>query len=185
GSKRHRRTAVGVRRRCASTQMRRARMRHQTLSLPIDERAALAALTPDDGPAVQALLERSADYAELVMGVPPRPAEAQSLYIDLPEGKGYADKFLLGIFSGRKGEQRLVGVLDAIRDYPEPGEWWIGLLLLEPEQRGHGLGERAFRALEHWAGARGASGIRLAVLEHNVRAKRFWQRLGFVELERR
>ncbi|HEV8194786.1 MAG TPA: hypothetical protein VGP82_25320 [Ktedonobacterales bacterium] len=94
-------------------------MLDDSLSLPIDAHYTLVALTPEDGPEVQALPERSADYSELVMGLPPGPAEAQSLYIDLPEGKGYEDKLLLGVFTG---ERRLVGVLDAIRDYPEPGE---------------------------------------------------------------
>jgi GNAT superfamily N-acetyltransferase len=157
-------------------------MLSETLSLPIDERYTLVALTPDDGPEVQALLERSADYSELVMGLPPGPAEAQSLYIDLPEGTGYEDKLLLGVFTG---EHRLVGALDAVRDHPERGEWWIGLLLLEPEQRSHGLGERIYHVFERWAGARGAQGIRLAVLEQNVKAERFWRRLGFDELERK
>ena len=157
-------------------------MLDDTLSLPIDERYRLIALTPDDVPDVQALLERSADYSELVMGLPPGPAEAQSLYIDLPEGKGYEDKLLLGVFTT---ERRLVGVFDAIRDYPELGEWWIGLLLLEPKQRSQGLGERTYQVFERWAGTHGAQGIRLAVLEQNTRAERFWRRLGFEELERK
>jgi GNAT superfamily N-acetyltransferase len=130
---------------------------------------------------VQALLERGADYSELVMGLPPGPAEAQSLYIDLPPGKGYEDKCLLGIYAA---EQRLVGVFDAIRHYPESGEWFIGLLLLEPEQRGQGLGARIYRVFAQWAGTQGAQGIRLAVLEQNVKGERFWLRLGFEELER-
>ena len=102
-------------------------MLDDTLSLPVDERYTLVALTPEDGPEVQALMERRADHAELVMGLPPGPAEAQSLYMGLPEGKGYEDKLLLGVFTTQR---RLVGVLDALRDYPKPGEWWIGLLLL-------------------------------------------------------
>ena len=152
-----------------------------TLILPIDEHYTLVALTPDDGPEVQALLERGADHAELVMGLPPGPAEAQSLYIDLPEGKGYDDKLLLGVYTDI---HELVGVFDAIRDYPEPGEWWAGLLLLEPAQRNHGLGERIYRAFERWAGTQGARGIQLAVVEQNVAGERFWRRLGFGEVRR-
>lgn len=157
-------------------------MLDDTLSLPIDERYTLVALTAEDGPDVQSLLERSADYSELVMGLPPGPADAQSLYIDLPEGKGYEDKLLLGVFTA---ERHIVGMFDAIRDYPEPGEWWIGLQLLEPAQRSQGLGERIYTVFEAWAGTRGARGIRLAVLEPNIKAEHFWRRLGFGELERK
>ena len=83
---------------------------------------------------------------------------------------------MLRVFSG---ERRLVGALDAIRDYPEPGEWWIGLLLLEPKVRNnHGLGGRIFQVCERWLAAQEADGIRLAVLEQNVRAARFWRRFG-------
>jgi GNAT superfamily N-acetyltransferase len=152
------------------------------MSLPVDEDYLLIALTPEDGPDVQALLERSADYSELVMGLPPGPAEAQSLYAGLPEGKGCEDKLLFGVFTG---ERRLVGVLDAIRDYPGPGEWWVGLLLLEPGQRGRGLGERVYRVFERRAGTQGARGIRLAVLEQNTGAEPFWRHLGFEEVERK
>jgi hypothetical protein len=50
---------------------------------------SLRYLTADNGAAVQALCERCADYLELIMGVPPGPAEAQSLYIALPDGSSY------------------------------------------------------------------------------------------------
>lgn len=157
-------------------------MLDDTLTLPIDERYTLLALAPEDGPNVQALLERAADYSALVMGLPPGPAEAQSLYTDLPEGKGYEDKLMLGVYTA---DQRLVGVLDAVRDYPELGEWWLGLLLLEPDARGQRLGERVYRVFEQWASGKGAQGIRLAVFEQNVKGERFWRRLGFEELERK
>jgi GNAT superfamily N-acetyltransferase len=147
----------------------------------IDNDYTVSPLTAEDGQEVQALMERCSDHAELTMGLLPGPAEAQSLYAQLPEGKDYDDKILLGIYTA---ERQLVGVLDAVRDYPEPGEWYIGLLLLEPAQRRHGLGERVYRAFERWAASQGAQGIRLAVVEQNVDGERFWRRLGFTEIRR-
>lgn len=76
---------------------------------------SIRVLEAKDGPTVQALCERCADYFELVTGLPPGPAEAQSLFIELPEGKGYEDKLLMGIFAS-SGD--LVGVLAVIGDYP-------------------------------------------------------------------
>ncbi|HEV8194787.1 MAG TPA: GNAT family N-acetyltransferase [Ktedonobacterales bacterium] len=57
--------------------------------------------------------------------------------------------------------------------------------MLEPEQRSQRLGERIYHVFERWAGTPGAWGIRLAVLEQNVKAEHFWRRLGFAELERK
>jgi GNAT superfamily N-acetyltransferase len=139
---------------------------------------SLAALTPEDGPRAQRLCERCADYSEMVMGVPPGPAEAQSLYMALPEGKTYEDKLLMGIFAG---PEELVGVLDAVRDVPTSGMWWLGVLLLDPARRDQGLGTSVYRAFEQWAAAHGAQAIQLAVVQQNEAGHRFWQRLGFVE----
>lgn len=69
-------------------------------------------LESEDGPALQTLFERCDDYFESATGLPAGPAEAQSAFMVLPEGKGYEDKFLVGIFD----HGRLVGVIDAIRN---------------------------------------------------------------------
>jgi GNAT superfamily N-acetyltransferase len=74
----------------------------------------------------------------------------------------------------------LAGVLHAFRGYRVPGEWYLGLLLLDPRARGAGLGEAFYFGFEAWAAGLGAGKIQLAVLECNERAARFWERVGFV-----
>jgi GNAT superfamily N-acetyltransferase len=91
-------------------------------------------------------------------------------------------KVLIGLF--RPGDD-LVGVIDAFRDHPVPGEWWLGLLLLEPRERGQGLGRSVYDQFEGWAAAQGATTMWLSVVERNRRAYDFWGRLGFEEVERR
>ncbi len=150
--------------------------------LPPLEGYTLAALSPTEEPLVKALCERCADYIELVAGLPPSPELARDLYTLLPAGKGYEDKILIGIFAG---PAELVGLLDAVRDYPTQGVWFLGLLLLEPARRGQGLGEKIYRTFEGWAKTLGAQSIRLSVAQQNEKASRFWQRLGFEEIERR
>jgi RimJ/RimL family protein N-acetyltransferase len=119
---------------------------------------------------------------EHIIGLPPGPSMAQDLARALPPDKEYDDKFLIGIFGG---PQELVGVLDVIRDYPAQGEWWLGVLMLDPARRGKGLGESVCRAVEQWARDAGAHYIRLAVSAQNTRVHQFWKRVGFEDLERR
>ena len=71
----------------------------------------------------------------------------RELLTDLPPGKTLGDKFGMGVFDGA---DRLVGAIDVIRDYPEPREWYLGLLVLEPGQRNQGLGTKLLDALIHW-----------------------------------
>jgi len=116
-----------------------------------------------------------------VAGLEPSRELARDLLTALPPGKEREDKLLLGVFA-EAGE--LVGLLDVVRNYPAPGVWFLGLMLLEPAQRSQGLGKKLYEAFERWAQAIGAEEIRLSVAEQNGAAFRFWQRLGFLEQER-
>jgi GNAT superfamily N-acetyltransferase len=134
-----------------------------------------------DAGEVQALLEKCVDYCLLVDGHPPGPSSASLLISDCPPGKSIDDKVVLGIYSLRK---KMIGVLDAIRDYPSPGDWWIGLLLLDPAYRQKGLGSMTIRSFEDWVGMQRARRILLGVVEANDRALRFWRSAGFEQVER-
>ena len=136
----------------------------------------------EDATALQALLEKGADYSQLVTGSPPDSSAAYSLLTDYPEGKTPNDKFIIGISIEQKD---LIGVLDAIRDYPAQHYWWLGLLLFDPKYRGQGLGQQVYRAFEQWVSQQGAQRIYLGVVEQNQRAYQFWQTLGFEEVEKK
>jgi GNAT superfamily N-acetyltransferase len=125
---------------------------------------------------LQAFFEGCRDYFELVTGQPPGPDEAAELLRSVPRGKGHEDKFVLGLFDA---PGHLVGVLDVIRDFPRPGEWYLGLLLFEPTLRGKKLGDRVYHRLEDWVRAEGGTALHLIVEEVNPAALRFWQRMGF------
>lgn len=134
-------------------------------------------LTAEYGEQLQALCERCTDYSEMIDGKPPNSAAAQNLFYALPNGKDYCDKFLIGIFNSDK----LIGVIDVIRDYPEKDIWFIGLLMLEPEQRGKSIGARIMESFGDWSFGLGARLLRLSVAEENIRALNFWRRIGFKE----
>jgi GNAT superfamily N-acetyltransferase len=146
------------------------------LCLPSDSSLTARLLDEKDTVALQALCDACADYHVLLQGEPAGPDEARHLLAELPPGKAREDKFFFGLFTPRP---RLCGALDLVRDFREPGEWYLGLLLLEPGARGRGLGEDVLRAAEGWARTQGARRMRLACAEQNEAGRRFWERHGY------
>ncbi len=134
-----------------------------------------------DMDALQVLLEKCNDYMLLVDGHPAGPSAAINLFTERPEGKAVEDKVVLGIFSSSK---ELVGVLDAVKDYPRPNDWWIGLLLINPVYRNQKLGKRVVDSFRKWARQQGAQWLYLGVVEANENAYRFWLGAGFIEIMR-
>jgi ribosomal protein S18 acetylase RimI-like enzyme len=125
---------------------------------------------------LQAFYVRCRDYFELVTGQPPSPTEARELLAAVPRGKSQDDKFAIGLFDA---PGHLVGILDVIRDFPKPREWYLGLLMFEPTLRGQKLGDRVYHRLEEWVRAQGGASLHLIVEEVNPRAMKFWERMGF------
>jgi GNAT superfamily N-acetyltransferase len=130
---------------------------------------------------VQALLERCAAHEAEVTGELIEPEDSVELLTVVPPGKEIRDKHVLGIFYQHEG---LIGVLDAVQDYPNSQEWFIGLLLLDPHERRRGIGEQTLRAFESWARASGAEAIQLGVMEANQGAYRFWARCGYEPVDK-
>jgi RimJ/RimL family protein N-acetyltransferase len=141
-----------------------------TLRALIGERAEMAEL--------QQVFESSATYVHRATGLPPGPADAQSTYSILPEGKAYDDKFVFGIFV----DARMVGCADLIRGYPDPGAAHLGLLLIAEEFQRQGIGAEACRQIEREIRGWGTcSRIRLGIVGTNYHVLPFWRRLGFVK----
>ncbi|MEQ8221930.1 MAG: GNAT family N-acetyltransferase [Candidatus Eremiobacterota bacterium] len=139
-------------------------------------------LESEDGDDIQSLCENCSDYFELVTGLPPGPSEGQNLFFSLPPGRDLSDKIFAGIFDRN---EKLFGLMDVIRDYPQAGVWHVGLMLLHPEKRGKGLGRDIYKSFEKWARNSGANTIRLGVAEQNEGAVKFWTRAGFDVVEKR
>lgn len=89
---------------------------------------------------------------------------------------------MLGITT--PGASNFVGVLDAFYDYPDKGIWYIGLILIAPEVRNLGLGDRVLETFARQAKQAGAFELQLNVVEQNERAYTFWMRHGFAEVRR-
>lgn len=140
-------------------------------------------LSDEDTVELQSLLERCSDYFELVLNRPTGPADSLGVFYAGPEeGTDPKNKLLLGIEI--PGVSNLVGVFDAFYDYPDEGIWYIGLILIAPDVRGSGLGDRIIETFARQAQRAGARELQINVVEQNARAYAFWLRHGFVEMRR-
>jgi GNAT superfamily N-acetyltransferase len=133
-------------------------------------------LSPEDLDDLQTLLDRAGDYFEVATGKMPASDEARRAFVAGPSGKAVNDKRIIGIFNQ---EKQLVGVLDAITDWPTDRVWTMGILLLDPAVRGRGLGAATLLAYEAWARGQGATGFRTAVVSHHTPGLRFLERAGY------
>jgi 4a-hydroxytetrahydrobiopterin dehydratase len=129
---------------------------------------------------LQELLVRCADYFEMAQGEAPNEGTAARELADRPPGGKDEDSFTIGLADAG----RLVGVASAFRHCRGPREWYLGLMVLDPDFRGDGLGAAFYGALENWAVGMGADKIMLAVLEVNARGAKFWQAQGFTVIRR-
>ncbi|HEX8486122.1 GNAT family N-acetyltransferase [Sphingomonas sp.] len=137
-------------------------------------------LSEADTPEVASLYARCADYFLLQDGVVPTPADAHELFTEVPPEKDAHDQTVLGW----RGGDGLYAIAAILRDYPRDGTWYIGFMIVDATQRDQGIGRSIYAVIEDWAAARGASEIRLAVLEANEAGERFWRSLGFGECRR-
>lgn len=149
-----------------------------TPDLPVVEDALSAFIGGSAVAELQELLERCEDFEILVTGHPPDPHAARDLLVEVPPDHALRDKFVVGIWT----DQGLTAAIDLLRDFPQAQVWYLGLLLVAPEARGAGFGERIVAALKPWIIAQGGRSIRLVVQEQNPAALRFWLRQGFAQV---
>lgn len=145
-----------------------------------DDSWHLRPLRASEAPALQDLCFKCTDYFLLLNGDAPQGQEATEILTEQPPQPHQATKWVLGLWQ----QHRLVGVLDLLTGYPTPEYWFIGLLLLDPRERGQGLGTRLHQELAQLARQNGVSKMRLGVLAHNRFALDFWQDLGYTEISR-
>ena len=133
-------------------------------------------LHPHDVRAVQSLFERASDYFELTTGVPPARDEATRAFVAGPPTKSVDDKRMIGAFDAH---DELIGVIDALADFPEQGDWTMGLLLLDPKRRDAGLGTALLGEYEAWAAGQGATRLHTAVVSNHLRGIQFLEARGY------
>ncbi|MGW0535834.1 GNAT family N-acetyltransferase [Streptomyces sp. NPDC003032] len=86
-----------------------------------------------------------------------------------------------------RSEGRLVGVAVTLARHPDPTDPdpWIGLLMVAPEVQRTGVGRELATLVEARFRDAGRDAVRLAVLENNPKALRFWTALGYLVIGHR
>lgn len=130
---------------------------------------------------LQKVLEGAPIYSLLVKGHPPLPSDAEEIFMECPPGKTIDDKIVGGFWIKNK----MVGCLDICREYPDPGIAFIGLLLFMEKHQRCGYGRKALTQIRSMATLWNSRSIRIAVIDTNNIALKFWKREGFVELYRK
>lgn len=140
-------------------------------------------LLGSDAAELQGFFERAPDYFIAVNGEPATPTEArEELQGQLPAGWTCSRMYWLGY---RDVDDHLVAVVSIAADLLAAGVWHIGLLLVDARLHGTGLAQRLHADLEAWAVKNGAQWLRLTVVVGNIKAERFWPRLGYVQVRMR
>ena len=130
-------------------------------------------LADRDAAPLQALFDEDPEYFHGMNG---RDIPVEEIRNALPPGLSRDDKFLYVI----EQDNRLAGMIDVIRGFPEPATWYLGFLFIAKAFRGAHLGRNTLHALYDWARAHGAKAIRLGVVEDNARARWLYATEGFV-----
>ena len=147
----------------------------------LDNEYSIKILSKEDENKVQELCEKCSDFFMLIEGRLPEKNAGYEILNDLPPKKELKDKYVFGVY---KDSTYLVAVVDFVKDYKIIGEWLIGLLMIDPSERGKGLGERIHDFLKNTVMEFHAHKLRIGVVEENHRAYNFWIGLGYIEVNR-
>jgi len=136
-----------------------------------------------DAVRLQRLLERCSDYYELHEGWP-TPADAGEYELTLDPTLPIPKTATILVLGLEEESGALDAAVQVLVDAPEPGTWWIGLLIVAPELRSRGLGAELVRQTLAAAAEAGAGTMKLAVSLSNPRGQRFWENAGFRDTEK-
>ena len=140
-------------------------------------------LVASEVPRLQALFDSSPEYFLAVNGRLPKPTEAQVEFEEFPPAHlTFTRRWFVGLFDRT---HELVGITIVVADLMVPDVWHVSLFLLSTPLRGRGAAAQIYAAFEAWMYRSGAKWLRLAVVEGNVEAERFWARHGFQEVRSR
>ena len=79
-----------------------------------------------------------------------------------------------------RADGRIVAIADLLKRHPVNGSLWLGLFVVDETLHGTGLAQTLYEQLEEEYMHSYQKMFRLGVLPNNLRARRFWERNGYV-----
>lgn len=132
-------------------------------------------LKTEDVDDIQSLCMRCFEFSLLVEGALPQADAGQNILTALPPGKEANDKYVFGVYDG----PILIAVIDLIRNYPRDREWYIGLLMIDPQYRAKHLGTTLTNWILNVVSEHGGHQVKLGVVKDNTAGLAFWKKMGF------
>lgn len=133
-------------------------------------------ITIEDEEKIQDLCTQCNDYFLTSQGKPISGGEAKEMLKELPPNKDYIDKINIGVYNSSND---IVGFVDLIKDYPNIGNWIIGLLLITPGERRSGLGKIIHNEILNIIIKNHGEKISLGVILENEGGLLFWKSIGY------
>jgi len=129
---------------------------------------------------VQNFLKRNEDFFVLTTGKGIDETESNTFFDILPPNKKMEDKFIIGIFK----DNLLIVLIDLVQGYSEDNQWMMGSFIVDIDYRHKNLGTKLLGILEDFLIALKVESLRIVVQEFNPNAVKFWNKNGFIEIQR-
>ena len=146
----------------------------------VTPRLVLRPATPADLPALASVFASNPAFLR-TMGTGLRSFDLADADRYLAAETGRANGQCLALVERATGA--VVGSAALVVPNPSDGVPWVGLLIIRADRQNRGLGRETATAVERTLARDGWPEVRLAVLASNPRARRFWERLGYRELD--
>lgn len=136
-----------------------------------------------DIPLLQKFFVANPEYFFAVNGMAPRDDEARYEFESRPPPEVAFEKvYMIGFFDA-SGSMIAMTSIDS--NFLAKGIWHIALFIVATTLHGSGKAASIFAGIETWLCKKGARWIWLGAVCGNIRAERFWEKSGFVEVRRR
>jgi RimJ/RimL family protein N-acetyltransferase len=131
---------------------------------------------------IQAFNDANPEYWRLTHGHPPALDDAARAFdAHPPPDMSYSEDLWFIVREQASGA--ITGQIAVATNLMATGVYHLGFFIVATHCWGSGLAARLHGAYQHWAIERGARWLRLGVVEANRRARVFWERLGYEEVQ--
>lgn len=101
--------------------------------------------------------------------------ETKTIFTDLPPNTTFSQKFVLGFYNN----QKLLAFCDLILNYPNTQSAMIGLLMVDQNFQGQGIGKNIVKKILEVLKLKSIKFCEIGVIDNNIEGLAFWQKMGF------